>query len=212
MDAFNVLARTPVTYHYEHPDSNLYTATKPVFDMRPLRIGNASYSTLSEFLAAWEDNRQKVNRLYGTSVPPLTVSDCLEKINWGPPFLAPFALDEGSMEHTNLGSAQTTTQALNDKMDAWHAAAKKFSTLLHRPENLHERLMKPGECVIFDNTRALHARKAFNSGDVGKARWLRGTYVDRDPYYSKLRVLRHSFRHLEQGRRGSEVSSSRSVS
>jgi alpha-ketoglutarate-dependent taurine dioxygenase len=53
--------------------------------------------------------------------------------------------------------------------------------------------MLPGECVIFDNRRVLHARKAFEVGDAGKERWLRGTYLDWDPYWSKMRVLGKRF-------------------
>ena len=50
-----------------------------------------------------------------------------------------------------------------------------------------------GECVLFDNRRVLHARKAFDVGDMGKERWLRGAYVDRDPYESKMRLLQERF-------------------
>jgi gamma-butyrobetaine dioxygenase len=75
----------------------------------------------------------------------------------------------------------------------WHGAAKKFNDIIHRPENIHERMMKPGECVIFDNRRVLHARKAFEVADAGKERWLRGAYLDKDPFMSKLRVLAHRF-------------------
>ncbi|KAK5721917.1 hypothetical protein LTR15_006511 [Elasticomyces elasticus] len=190
-DAFNVLTNTLVTYHYEHPSANLYAATKPVIDTRPLRIGNRTYQTLAAFLEAWELNRQTVKSNHDTTIPSLTVADCLEKINWGPPFLAPFSLDAQTMEQTQHMASRTCGEALSNKMVVWHSAAAKFSRLLNRPEGLHERLMKPGECVIFDNTRALHARRAFDSGDVGQARWLRGAYVDRDPYWSKFRVLKH---------------------
>ncbi|KAI7157746.1 Clavaminate synthase-like protein [Hortaea werneckii] len=192
-DAFNVLLNTPVNYHYEHPGANLYMATKPVFQTRPLRIGTTTYETLTEFLEAWEARRQVVNKTHGTNVPALTVGDCLEKINWGPPFLAPCSLDPQSMEQTQHLDSSSCEEALNDKMDLWHSAAAKFNAFLNHPDGLHERLMKPGECVIFDNTRVLHSRRAFDSEDVGKARWLRGTYVDRDPYHSKMRVLRHKF-------------------
>jgi gamma-butyrobetaine dioxygenase len=75
----------------------------------------------------------------------------------------------------------------------WHNAAKKFNDIIHREENIHERMMKPGECVIFDNRRVLHARKAFEVADAGKERWLRGAYLDKDPFMSKLRVLAHRF-------------------
>lgn len=56
---------------------------------------------------------------------------------------------------------------------------------------VYERMMKPGECVLFDNRRVLHARKAFEVGDAGKERWLRGAYLDKDPFLSKLQVLKH---------------------
>ncbi|KAK5714790.1 hypothetical protein LTR17_017037 [Elasticomyces elasticus] len=186
-EAFNVLTNTLVTYHYEHPGANLYAATKPVIDTRPLRIGNRTYQTLAAFLKAWELNRQNVKSKHDcTTIPSLTVGDCLEKINWGPPFLAPFSLDAQTMEQTQHLASRTCGEALSNKMVVWHSAAAKFSRLLSRPECLHERLMKPGECVVFDNTRALHARRAFDSSDVGTARWLRGAYVDRDPYWSNL--------------------------
>ena len=191
MDAFNVLSKLSVKYHYKHPNSNLYSATKPVFEMRPLRIADTTYATLSEFLEGWEHSRTKVKQSSGTELPPLSVFDCLEKVNWGPPFLAPFSLEQESMEQAR--SSVTACESLNEKMCQWHAAATKFSTVLHRHEILHERLMKPGECVLFNNTRVLHSRRTFDSGDVGKARWLKGAYVDKDPFFSKLRVLRDRF-------------------
>lgn len=181
--AFNTLANIKVNYHYKHVNSNLYATTKPVFDMRPLRIGGETYDTLSEYLAAWETHRDALKQS-GIPVPSLNAIDCLEKINWGPPFMAPFSLQADTI-------SQPAQQALNEKVDTWHKAAQKFNTLLGLQENLHERLMKPGECVLFNNTRVLHSRRAFHSEDVGRPRWLRGTYVDKDPFFSKLRVLNH---------------------
>lgn len=111
----------------------------------------------------------------------------MDKVNWGPPFLAPFSLDENAAQQY-LGHAPLSS--LNNKVEKWHDAATKFNALLQRPEYLFERKMDPGDCVLFDNTRTLHSRRGFEMADIGKPRWLRGTYVDRDPYYSKLRVLR----------------------
>lgn len=190
-EAFDTLATTPVNYHYNHPKSNLYHATKPVIELRPLRIGKTTYNTLTEFLEAWKRNQSLINeyRSGDALVPDLNVIDCLEKVNWGPPFLAPFTLQEESLEQAAL-SRHSCRESLNQKVDAWHSAAQKLKALLHRREAMHERLMQPGECVLFDNTRVLHGRKAFDVQDAGKSRWLRGTYVDKDPYLSKLRVLR----------------------
>lgn len=93
---------------------------------------------------------------------------------WSPPFQSPLDMHDPMVEK-------------------WHHAARTFNGLLHRPEAIHERMMKPGECVIFDNRRVLHARKAFEVGDIGKERWLKGCYVDMDPYKSKLHTLMHRF-------------------
>ena len=191
LDAFNVLATLPVNYHYKHVDSNLYTATKPVIDLCPLNLGDRFYSSLPEFMEAWESNRQKIGQSTDTELSSLNVVDCLEKINWGPPFMAPFSLQGHSMEQAR--SCTTARECLNQKVDSWHAAAEQFGLLLHQPENLYERLLRPGECVLFNNTRVLHGRKAFDSDDIGKARWLRGAYVDEEPYLSKIRVLKHRF-------------------
>ncbi|EME87684.1 uncharacterized protein MYCFIDRAFT_98155, partial [Pseudocercospora fijiensis CIRAD86] len=110
----------------------------------------------------------------------LTPMDFLESVAWSPPFQGPFKLQSDLSLHTfNLQTGQLP--------------AKKFNDLIHRPEVIYERLMKPGECVIFDNRRVLHARKAFEVGDAGKERWLRGAYVDKDPFVSKLKILRDRF-------------------
>lgn len=122
--------------------------------------------------------------------------DSLQKINWGPPFLAPFSNHDQLAIETQAGpstQSQSPVSALNNKAEKWHKAACKFNALLQRPEYLYERKMNPGECVLFDNTRTLHSRRAFDMQDVGKPRLLRGTYVDKDPYLSKLRVLQNRF-------------------
>lgn len=185
-DAFDTLATIPVNYHYNHPDSNVYRATKTVIDFHPLRIGDTIYNRIQDYMSDWHDLDVR------NGGPGWTDADfvaCLDKINWGPPFLAPFS--------TNLirsPAHQTDSpvlSVLNNKADRWHAAASKLNALLQRPKYLYERKMKPGECVLFDNTRTLHSRGAFNTADVGKPRWLRGTYVDKDSYFSKLRILRN---------------------
>ncbi|PSN58920.1 Clavaminate synthase-like protein [Corynespora cassiicola Philippines] len=166
VEAFETLATVPVNYHYNHPDSNVYRTTKPVIDLRTLRLGDTIY-TQSMMI------------------------DFMDKINWGPPFLAPFPNSNTFIRQGN--TKQTVVSALNNKVDRWHQAASKFNALLQRPEYQYERKMKPGECVLFDNTRTLHSRRAFDMADVGKPRWLRGTYVDKDPFFSKMRVLQNTF-------------------
>ncbi|KAE8151443.1 hypothetical protein BDV25DRAFT_138863 [Aspergillus avenaceus] len=189
MDAFDTLTSVPVNYHYNHPDSNIYHTTKPVIDLCPLRIGDVVYTRFEEYMKAMES---RCSNGPGDQWKTTLLVNCLHKVNWGPPFLAPFSNHDGLAIDVK-GSAQSPLSALNDKADRWHHAARKFNALLQRPEYLYERKMEPGECVLFDNTRTLHSRRSFHMADVGKPRWLRGTYVDKDPYLSKLRVLQNRF-------------------
>ena len=50
--------------------------------------------------------------------------------------------------------------------------------------------LNPGDLIAFDNRRVLHGRESFDSSE-GHRR-LRGTYLDSDEVYSRMRVLRHS--------------------
>lgn len=101
----------------------------------------------------------------------------MEAVNWAPPFQAPFHHTGGDV-------------AFAKSMRAWHEAAQTFRDLTELPTAVYNRQMEPGECVIFDNRRILHARTAFAGGE----RWLRGAYLDDDPYLSKMRVLERTNR------------------
>lgn len=184
-DAFDTLATVPVNYHYNHPNDNVYRTTKPVIDLRPLRIGYKHYTDIRKYL---RDKRALNIQTGKLATEQATLVDVIDKINWGPPFLAPFSSHQESQGLPHLAVSE-----LNDKVHKWHESASKFNALLQRSEYLYERKMGPGDCVLFDNTRTLHSRRAFDAADAGKPRWLRGTYVDKDPYYSKYRVLQNRF-------------------
>ena len=102
----------------------------------------------------------------------------IKLLNYSPPFQGPYAHDIGT---ANGG----------EKFRAFHKAMQRFDELVNAPDNMFEYRMNEGECVIFDNRRVLHARRAFEA-DKGE-RWLKGTYADRDVYFSKLRVLEAVF-------------------
>ena len=68
-----------------------------------------------------------------------------------------------------------------------YRALRVFATILDRPElHLHVKL-EPGDCMVFDNTRVLHARTAFEGGSG--ARHLQGCYADLDGLASTVAVL-----------------------
>lgn len=100
----------------------------------------------------------------------------LHRVNWSPPFQGPFEARIG-----------TSSPALRNYLAASHA----YEKLLSADENLFEYRLNEGECVIFDNRRVLHARRAFDA--TKGERWLKGAYVDDDVFFSKLRVLEERF-------------------
>jgi gamma-butyrobetaine dioxygenase len=63
--------------------------------------------------------------------------------------------------------------------------------LLGRPERQLNLRLAPGDCLIFDNTRILHARTGFS---VTERRHLQGCYADLDGLASTLAVLRREER------------------
>lgn len=70
-----------------------------------------------------------------------------------------------------------------------YRALRKFleMTYLERYRMVYS--FAPGELVVFDNRRILHARKAFDPATG--ARHLQGTYVDRDELLCRMRMIEH---------------------
>jgi gamma-butyrobetaine dioxygenase len=72
------------------------------------------------------------------------------------------------------------------EITAFYAAYRRWAELLARPERQLNLRLAPGDCLIFDNTRILHARTAFS---VTGGRHLQGCYADLDGLASTLTVL-----------------------
>ncbi|MFF4457297.1 TauD/TfdA family dioxygenase [Streptomyces goshikiensis] len=72
-------------------------------------------------------------------------------------------------------------------LEEFYDAYRTFAELLQRPSLQLDFRLAPGDCVVFDNTRLLHARTAFAESG---ARHLQGTYADLDGLLSSLAVLR----------------------
>jgi len=74
-----------------------------------------------------------------------------------------------------------------DTVTAYYGAYRKFAELLYRPQAQLAFRLEPGDCLVFDNTRALHSRTGFTAGGD---RHLQGCYADLDGAASNLAVLR----------------------
>jgi len=72
------------------------------------------------------------------------------------------------------------------EVTAFYAAYRQWAELLARPERQLQLRLRPGDCLVLDNTRVLHARTAFN---VTGGRHLQGCYADLDGLASTLAVL-----------------------
>lgn len=65
----------------------------------------------------------------------------------------------------------------------FYPAYRRFAALLNDPGARLRLTLRPGDCLVFDNTRLLHARTAFESNG---GRHLQGAYADIDAVLSRL--------------------------
>ena len=89
----------------------------------------------------------------------------------------------------NNRSAAAFTDIPYDDMDGYYAAYRRFAGIIEDPSMEVTFKLKPGELFIVDNTRVLHARKAFSSSGT---RWLQGCYADKDGLLSTLAAIEHA--------------------
>jgi gamma-butyrobetaine dioxygenase len=109
---------------------------------------------------------------------------------------------DGRITGVRLNNRSLGTLRLpQDRVEVAYAAYRTWAALLARPEFLLTLRLAPGDCLIFDNTRVLHARTAFDPAAAGAAggaagsespaeRHLQGCYADLDGLLSTLAVLR----------------------
>ncbi|EON62054.1 hypothetical protein W97_01273 [Coniosporium apollinis CBS 100218] len=117
----------------------------------------------------------------------LNESGTIRRVNWSPPFQAPLS---SGIYATPAAEASPGEQ--QSPLRQYLAAASALQKHVEAETSIFEHRLNEGECVIFDNRRVLHARRAFEA-DRGE-RWLKGAYVDDDVFFSKLRVLGENFR------------------
>lgn len=97
----------------------------------------------------------------------------LQHVNYSPPFQAPFP----------VASSPKSAEVRRE----YQKALSAFVRQIEKEHRIFELKLKPGECVIFENRRVAHARRAFDT--TSGERWLVGAYVDEDAVMSRLKVL-----------------------
>ncbi|KAK2821768.1 hypothetical protein FQN49_007695 [Arthroderma sp. PD_2] len=99
-------------------------------------------------------------------------------VNYSPPFQIP-NLPPITPRHTDIPHSHTVE------------SLKRFKDILEREDNVVELKLDAGQCVIFQNRRIVHGRRAFAaaSGEDSRDRWLRGTYVDEEVAHSQFKSL-----------------------
>lgn len=102
---------------------------------------------------------------------PSKLHGALQAVRWSPPFQAPLPMPPALREDRIPA------------LDYWIRGARLLKQEFERKEAVFETIMQEGTCVIFDNWRVLHARRAFSGGE----RWLRGTYIDDDTFRQQVR-------------------------
>jgi gamma-butyrobetaine dioxygenase len=90
-----------------------------------------------------------------------------------------------SMEPVRPRSGTSPAEAA-DQMRDFYAAYRAFAAILLRPALTLRFMLRPGDCVVFDNTRILHSRTGFSAAGH---RHLQGCYADIDAVESTAAVL-----------------------
>ncbi|MDR9438711.1 MAG: TauD/TfdA family dioxygenase [Halomonas sp.] len=83
-------------------------------------------------------------------------------------------------------------QTAFEDVEPAYEALMTLQRMLHEPEFAIRFTYRPGDLVIFDNRRLLHARDAFE-GASGH-RWLQGCYMERDEIRSRYRMVQRARR------------------
>jgi len=81
-------------------------------------------------------------------------------------------------------------------LDRFYRARRRFSEMLHHESHVASLQLRPGDILVFDNRRVLHARSAIQPSDG--FRWLQGCYIHREGLqatYERLLRRAHATEH-----------------
>lgn len=116
------------------------------------------------------------------SYTQLNGKQIIKECNYSPPFQLPFdSSDVIEYDHNNF--------ILHD----FKRGLSKFENIINDPVNQFQLKLDDNSCIIFDNRRVLHSRNSFELQE-NSHRWLKGCYLDKDTFMSKLRVYNEKYK------------------
>lgn len=139
------------------------------------------YALLAKFHLAYEYVHE--DNIYYNIRPVFEIdreTKQIRHVNYSPPFQA--AIPSITKSRDVIG----TKRIAKDQFVELKEALQRFTHIIESPESVFELKLNPGECVIFDNRRIVHARRQFNTSEG--SRWLAGAYVDTDAMLSRFNV------------------------
>ena len=96
--------------------------------------------------------------------------------------------DDGRVSEIRFSNAKLQPfDVPEDQVISLYQAYFQFAELLRDPAHIIRLRLEPGDLLVFDNSRVLHGRTAYDP--QSGARHLQGCYVDNDDLLSRIRVL-----------------------
>jgi len=96
--------------------------------------------------------------------------------------------DDGRVDEIRFSNAKLQPfDVPEDQVISLYQAYFQFAELLRDPAHIIRLRLEPGDLLVFDNSRVLHGRTAYDP--QSGARHLQGCYVDSDDLLSRIRVL-----------------------
>lgn len=95
--------------------------------------------------------------------------------------------DEGELIQVSWNNSDRSSNfdASNKDLQMFYQSIKIWNEIIHRDENVLNHRLKPGQALIFDNWRCLHARIGITTGK----RRMCGAYFDKEDFQSTLRMV-----------------------
>eukprot|EP01134_Creolimax_fragrantissima_P007573 CFRG7573T1 len=128
----------------------------------------AEFDALVHFPVTYHYRSADEYRVYKAPIIHLNENGTVKHLKYSPPWEAPSDLR-------------------NDELTEFYNAYRLFTQMCRKEDFLLKFQLSPGDCVVFDNRRILHARTEFNPGFP---RLLQGAYVDTCDFNSTYGALR----------------------